>query len=217
MKDDAQLKSDVSAELAWDAAVNATRVGVSVARGVVTLSGQVETYLQKHAIERAVRRVSGVRGIALDLSVSIAPEHQRSDTDIARAALDILHWHSQVPEDRIKVEVEDGYVTLTGEVDTPYQLTQAERSIRPLTGIMGVSNRITLKPRADAQAIHQEIEAAFARHAQREARHIAVSVEGGVVTLRGNVDTLAERDAALGTARAAAGVVRVVDQIQVGD
>ena len=217
MKTDQQLKSDVIAELVWDPAVNATRVGVAVNKGVVTLGGEVETYLEKHAVERAVRRVAGVRGIALDLQVRLAPGHERGDADIAQAAVAALDWHSLVPQDKVKAAVEDGWVTLTGEVDWAYQSASAEQCIRPLIGVKGVNNQIRLKQRASPQDIRAGIESALTRHAQREARHIAIDVDGGVVTLRGEVESMAERDAVTGTARAAKGVVRVIDRLEVVD
>lgn len=215
MKTDQELKSDVSAELAWDPTINATRIGVAVRNGVVTLSGEVETYLQKHAVERAVRRIAGVRGIALDLDVYLAPDDKRSDAEVAQAALQALTWHSLVPDDRVKVAVDDGWVTLTGEVDWGYQSASAEQCVRPLVGVRGVTNELRLKQRANPADIRSDIEAALMRHAQREAKHIEVDVDGGVVTLRGKVDTLADHEAALGTAHAAKGVTRVVDQIEV--
>lgn len=215
MKTDLQLKADVTAELVWDPAVNATNVGVAVKDGIVTLGGVVDTYLQKHAVERAVRRVSGVRGIAVDLDVRLAPDHKRSDAEIAQAALHALRWHSLVPDDRLKVEVEDGWVTLTGEVDWAYQSASAEQCLHPLVGVKGVTNKIQLQQRASPVELKQDITAAFARHAQREANHIEIDVEGGVITLTGEVDSLAEHDAAIGTAYAAKGVTRVIDRLQV--
>jgi osmotically-inducible protein OsmY len=215
MKTDLQLKSDVTAELVWDAAVNPTRIGVAVRNGVVTLSGEVETHLEKHAVERAVRRVGGVRGIALDLQVRLAPAHERSDADVAQAAVAALAWHSLVPEDKVKVAVEDGWVTLTGEVDWGYQSASAEQCVRPLIGVKGLSNQIRLKQRASAQDLRAGIESALTRHAQREARHISIEVDDGIVTLRGEVGSMAEREAALGTAVAAKGVTRVIDKLEV--
>ncbi|HSV84907.1 MAG TPA: BON domain-containing protein [Ramlibacter sp.] len=217
MKTDQQLKTDVNAELVWDPAINATRIGVAVKNGVVTLSGEVETYLQKHAVERAVRRISGVRGIALDLDVHLAPGERRSDAEIAQAALDALTWHSLVPDDKVKVAVDDGWVTLTGEVDWGYQSASAEQCIRPLIGVRGVSNQLRLKQHANPADIRSDIESALTRHAQREAKHIAVDIEGGVVTLRGEVGSMAEHDAALGTAYASKGVTRVIDKLEVVD
>ncbi|MEJ8837295.1 BON domain-containing protein [Ramlibacter sp. AN1133] len=216
MKDDSQLQSDIQAELAWDPGVNADRVVVGVRDGVVTLSGVVDTCLQKRAAELAVRRVSGPRGLALELQVQLPPELRRSDTEIAQAALHALDWHSHVPEDSVDVRVEDGWVTLTGEVDWSYQSASAEQCVHPLMGVRGVTNAIRLRRRADPEQLRDEIAAAFARRAQRDASHIAIEVEGSVVTLTGRVTSLAEHDAAIGTAFAAKGVTRVVDRLQVG-
>lgn len=216
MKTDSQLKDDVTAELAWDPSINAAAIGVMVKDGLVTLTGHLDTYAEKHAVERAVRRVSGVRGIALELDVKLAPEHQRSDSDIAQAAIAALRWHSLVPDDHVRVEVEDGWVKLTGEVDWPYQFSSAEQCIRPLTGVRGVTNLVSIKPRVSEKDVAGQITAALTRHAEREAKHIAVEVEGSVVTLTGDVNSLAEHDAAIGAAFATRGVSQVVDKLQVG-
>jgi len=173
--------------------------------------------MQKHAVERAARRVGGVRGIAMDLEVRLAPGHARMDAEIAQTAVHALRWHSLVPEDKVKVEVENGWVTLTGEVDWGYQSASAEQSVRPLVGVKGIANEIRLKQRANPADLRADLVAAFTRHARREANHISIDVEGGVVTLLGTVDTLAERDAAIGTAYAAKGVTRVVDRLDVAN
>lgn len=215
MKSDAQIRQDVQAELAWEPAVEAARVGVAVKDGVVTLSGTMTTYMEKWAVERAVRRVAGVRGIAVDLEVSLAPNHKRNDTEIAQAALQALRWHTLVPPEKVQIQVEDGWVTLSGEVDWGYQLRAAEHCVQPLTGVRGVTNQITVPAAVDGQLIRKQIESALTRHAQREAGRIAISVDKGVVTLKGTVDSMAEHDAAIGTASAARGVARVVDQLEV--
>ncbi len=216
MKSDSQLKADVIDELAWDPAINATGIGVMVRDGVVTLTGHLDSFAEKHAVESAIQRVEGVRGIALELDVKLSAEHKRSDTEIAQAAATTLKLNSLVPSDRVKVKVEDGWVTLTGEVDWSYQLARAEQCIRPLSGVRGLDNRITIKPRASSKDIGEQITAALTRQAMREARHISVEVEGGVVTLKGTVHSLAEREAAVGAAFAAQGVARVVDRLKVG-
>lgn len=215
MKSDLQIKSDVTDELVWDPAVNSTNVGVAVRDGIVTLSGTVDSYIQKHAVERAARRVAGVRGLALDLEVRLAPGHQRTDTEIAQAALHALRWHSLVPEAHVDVEVEDGWVTLRGELDWAYQSASAEGAVRPLVGVRGVTNEIRLVQHANAERIRGDIAEALKRHAQREAGRIAIDVEGGVVTLHGQVHSLAEHEAAMGTAFAAKGVTRVIDRLEV--
>jgi osmotically-inducible protein OsmY len=215
MKTDMQLKADVTSELAWDPSINAAGIGVIVKDGVVTLTGHLDSFAEKHAVEKAVRRVCGVRGIAVELDVSLSADRKRTDAEIAQAAIDALRWHSWVPHDRIKVQVEDGWVTLTGEVDWRYQLASAEQSVRTLIGVRGLTNKITIKPHARQNDISAEITGALTRQAQREASNIQVGVDGGVVTLTGKVHSLAEHDAAIGAAWATRGVGRVVDSLQV--
>ncbi|ABM37608.1 BON domain-containing protein [Polaromonas naphthalenivorans] len=216
MKTDSQLKANVIDELAWDPAINATGIGVMVTDGVVTLTGHLNSFAEKEAVERAIQRVDGVRGIALELDVKLSAEHKRSDSEIAQAAATSLRLNSLVPYDKIKVLVENGWVTLSGEVDWSYQLVRAEQCIRPLAGVHGIYNRIAIKPRASGRNIGEQITAALTRQAMREARHISVEVEGGVVTLKGTVHSLAEREAAVGAAFSAQGVSRVVDKLKVG-
>ena len=216
MKTDAHLKADVTEELAWDPAVNATGIGVAVKDGVVTLTGHLDSYAEKHAVERAVHRVAGVRGIALELDVKLAPEHKRSDSEIAQAAATALQLNSLVPDEKIQVQVENGRVILTGEVDWGYQLASAEQCVRPLAGVRGLSNRITIKSLASSKDVGAQITAALTRQAAREAKHITVEVEGSVATLWGKVHSLAEREAAVGAAFSARGVSRVVDKLEVG-
>lgn len=215
MKTDMQIKEDVAAELAFDPASDATRVGIVVKDGIVTLSGTMTTYVQKWAVERAVRRVAGVRGIALDLEVALAPGHKRNDSEIADAAVRALSWNAALPEGKVRVEVEDGWVRLTGDVDWLYQSRAAERSVETLLGVRGLTNEIQVRTSADSQRIRDQILAAFTRHAHREALRISIDVDHGTVTLKGKVDSMAEHDAALGTANAAPGVARVVDRLAV--
>ena len=215
MKTDKQLRADVTDELAWDPAVNAAGIGVIVCNGVVTLTGHLDSFAEKHAAERAVRRVAGARGIAVELDVKLAPAHKRSDSEIAQAATAAVSWHALVPVDRVKVEVENGWVTLSGEVDWSYQYASAEQCIRPLVGVRGLTNAITIKARASNLDVGEQIAAALRRHAEREAHHIGVEIEGSVVTLRGSVHSLSEHDAAVGAAFSAKGVSRVVDKLEI--
>lgn len=215
MKSDLQLKADVADELAWDRSVNAAHVGVAVKEGVVTLSGHLESFAEKHAAERAARRVAGVRGIALDLDVKPTSGHQRSDSEIAQAATAALRLNSLVPDGKVKVEVEDGWVTLTGEVDWRYQFASAEQCVRPLAGVRGLFNQVTIRPRVQGDDIARQIAAALARQAEREARHIGIDVDGAIVTLSGKVHSMAEHDAAVGVAFSVRGVSRVIDRLQV--
>jgi osmotically-inducible protein OsmY len=215
MKTDLQLKDDVLSELAWDPAVHAQAIDVTVKDGVVALSGHLGTFAEKRAVEKAVRRVTGVRGLALDLDVQLAPEHRRTDSDIARAALAALRWHAWVPHERLHVQVEDGWVTLTGQVDWHYQLASAEQCIRPLLGVRGITNRIAVKSPVIESEVSRQIVGALTRHAQREANRIDVDVQGSVVTLAGTVDSLPEHDAVVAVANATRGVSRVVDHLAI--
>lgn len=215
MKTDAQLKDDVVTELEWDPSIHASQIGVGVKNGVVTLTGHLDTYQEKHAIEKAVGRVEGVRAIAIELDVKLESGHKRSDTEIAVAAESALKWHSQIPAQRIQVKVEKGWITLKGEVDWDYQRKNAEKAVRPLVGVVGVINSITLKEAVAPADVASSIRNAFARHAEREAKKIEVSVRGTTITLRGTVDSLAERTAAVGAAWAAPGISNVVNEIEV--
>lgn len=215
MKTDAQLKKDVEAELDWDPSVNASNVGVAVNGGVVTLSGHIDSYAEKHAIERAVQRVEGVSATAVELDVKLAPGHLRSDSEIAAAAEATLHWHTHIPANDLKVRVEKGYLTLSGEVDWEYQRREAEKALRHLTGVVGVVNAITLKPQTTPTNISQLIRDALTRQAASEAKRIDVAIKGTTVTLSGNVHSWSERAAAQGAAWSAPGIAQVVNQLAV--
>lgn len=216
MKTDQDLEFDIAAELLWDPAVTVAGLDVTVKDGVATIKGEVGSFAQNDAVASAAHRVSGLRGLVLQLEVKLQPDHKRSDEELRAAALSALHWNSLVPDDQVRVEVEDGWVTLMGEVDFDYQRVSAEQCIRPMVGIGGLDNKITLKAHADAGDIGLAISAALARHARREASRIAVEVEGDVVTVRGKVGSLPEHEAAIGTARATQGVTHVVDKLLVG-
>lgn len=215
MKTDTQLKKDVLAELEWDPAVDATRIGVAVNNGVVLLTGHLDTFGEKHAVEKAVQRVAGVKAIAVEMDVKLEPHHQRSDAEIAAAIETAFSWHALIPEDRIQVKVEKGWVTLTGEVDWNYQRHNAEVVVRPVTGVVGVSNNVALRERDASEYVAQRIQDALTRYAQEQAQNIKVLVEAGTVTLRGTVATLAERDAVQAAAWSAPGISRVVNELRV--
>lgn len=215
MKTDAQLKKDINDELDWEPSVNATHIGVAVDRGVVTLTGHIDTYAEKAAIERAVQRVQGVQAIAMELDVKLAPNHQRSDTELAQLLQTSLQAQALVPASRISLKVEHGWVTLSGEVDWDYQRSNAERTVHQTLGVVGVSNRITLKPRTMPTDVSNRIKDALARQAEREARAIEVAIAGSTATLRGTVHSWAERNAAQGAAWSAPGVTLVVNELRV--
>jgi osmotically-inducible protein OsmY len=175
MKTDAQLKQDVIAELAWEPSVNASKIGVEVEGGIVTLAGHVDSYTEKVHAERAAQRVPGVKALAVEMEVKLPGSDQRTDADIARSAENVLEWNSCLPNS-VKVKAEKGKITLSGEVEWNYQRKGASDAVRYLTGVTGVSDEIAIKPRASVSAVKSDIEAALKRHAQAEAQHITVDV-----------------------------------------
>ena len=217
MKTDAELKKDVVDELAWDPAVNASAVGVAVRDGVVTLTGHLDTYAEKAAVERVLKRVGGVKAIALELDVRLAPGHVRSDTDIARAAEQALGWNSLVPATKVRVIVDKGWVTLQGQLEWDYQRQSAEKAVRALVGVVGLSNEIAITPRAAPADVTRRIREALTRQAQREVKHLDVQVNGATVTLQGQVHSWHERNAAQGAAWSAPGVVQVINELSIVD
>lgn len=215
MKSDAQLKNDVMEELAWDPAVRAEGIGVAVSEGVVTVTGHLETFAEKTAVERTLRRVDGVRAMALELDVRLAPQHRRGDTEIAAAARHALAWQTVAPADQVRIAVEGGWITLTGEVDWDFQRQAACKAVRSLTGVVGVSNEIRIRMRVTPEKLAARIEDALKRHAVRAAHKMQIEVRDGTVTLRGSVQSLQERKAVQGTAFAAPGVREVVNELRV--
>lgn len=215
MKSDEQLKKDVEAELEWDAAINATHIGVAVKDGVVTLAGHLDTFTEKRLVERAVQRVAGLRALAVELDVKLAADHVRNDSEIARGIETAFQWSTLVPADRIKVKVEDGWVTLTGDVEWDYQRNKAESAVRPLIGVVGITNRISLKAPASPTNITNRIRDALKRQAEREANAIEVTVQDGTVTLEGTVHSWVERAAVQGAAYSAPGIAQVVNKLHV--
>ncbi|MDM0078609.1 BON domain-containing protein [Variovorax sp. J2P1-59] len=217
MKSDAMLRSDIVAELNFDPAVtvNATDIGVIVKDGVVTLSGHPTSHAEKHAIERAVQRVKGVKALAVEMSVRIPAGGERTDADIAAAAENALEWNVLVPDDAVHPMVEDGWVTLNGRVEWDYQRRAAEVAVRNLLGVKGVTDLVEVKARFTPADVERKITEALQRQADRDARHIQVLVNGGQVTLRGTVKSWAERRAAQGAAWSAPGVANVVNNLLV--
>jgi len=215
MKTDRDLQEEVLLELDWEPSVDASRIGVEVGDGVVTLSGKVASYAQKWAAERAAKRVPGVRSLAIELEVALPGDFKRTDTDIARAAISAIEWNASIPKDAIKVMVENGWITLSGKVEWAFIRAAAEASVRGLLGVVGVVNRITITPHVQPRDIKTKIEAALYRRAHFDASAIKVDVSKGIVTLNGEVDSLAERDAIELAAWSAPGVQSVVDHLTV--
>jgi len=215
MKTDTQLQLDVIAELKWEPSINAAQIGVEVKNGIVTLVGHVSSYAEKLGAERAAQRVSGVKALAIEMDVKLSGLTQRTDADIAGSVESVLRWMTSLPKDRIKVMVEQGWVTLSGEVDWDYQRQDAARGVRHLAGVTGVSDQIAIKPKVSLGAVKSDIEAALKRRAHADAQKISVEIRGSDVTLSGTVHSWSEREAARHSAWGSPGVHNVVDHMTI--
>ncbi len=216
MKNDFDLKRDVLEELKSEPRVNAAEIGIIVKDGVVTLTGFVDRLPQKWGADRAAKRVSGVKAVVNELKVRLPAFDQRNDADIARAALLALEWDSLVPHENIKVRVQDGCVTLSGEVRHYFQKQAAEHIVHRLTGVKEVHNEITIQPsEVNREKIRKEIESAFIRNAALDAGRITVEAFEGKVILRGSVRSLNEREEADRVARSSPGVTEVENYITI--
>ena len=211
IRTDQEIQKDVLAELKWDAQVQPNEIGISVKDGVVTLTGWVDSYLKKWAAEEAAHRVMGVRAVANDIEVKLATE--RTDPDIAEAAVRALEWDASVPSDKIHVTVSKGWVTLKGEVEWQFQRQDAERVVRRLAGVKGVSNLITVKPHTTATELKKKIEDALVRNAEIDADRITVEVQGTKAILKGTVRSWAEREEAERVVWSAPGIYSVENRI----
>jgi len=203
-------------ELEWDTRVDESKIGVSVANGVVTLVGTVDDYAQVLCAERAAHRVAGVLDVANDLEVRTRGEVGRTDAEIAVSVRRALESHVLVPEQKIRSTVSDGWVTLEGDVDYFSEKEDAESAVRYLVGVRGITNDIEIKPpRVLPYDVMKSIEEALTRHVHRETKHIKLDVQDGRVTLSGVVPTWAEKKAILGAARQTPGVRSVEDLLKV--
>lgn len=215
MKSDEEIRKDVEDELRWDPDIDITDVAIGVKDGVVSLNGFVPSYAMKSASEAAVKRVGGVVAVANDIEVRVPAIDQRPDPDIARDAVQTLRAQLPYSSQHIRVIVQDGWITLEGEVEWNYQRERAEDAVRWTKGVKGAVNAIQVKPRVAPTDIKKKIEEAFRRHAELDADQIEVEAHDDEVILRGTVHSWSEREEAERAAWAAPGVKRVVDQLAI--
>jgi osmotically-inducible protein OsmY len=213
MKTDYQIQKDVMAQLNWEPLLNASRIGVAVKNGVVTLSGMVDTYTKKMEAEKATKKVNGVRAVAVDIQVGVSPIFKKTDTEIAESVLHALRLHTAVMEDRIRIKVENGVVTLEGEVEWEYQRKAAVHAIENLPGVRDVLNFIIVKPKILEKDLEQKINSAFHRNATIDAEKIIVETIGSKVILKGTVRSLAEKEDAEDAVWPAPGVTAVDNRL----
>jgi len=213
MNDDRVLQQRVMDELAFDPMVDAAHIGITARDGVVTLTGHAKSYAEKFAAERAARRVRGVKAVAQEIDVRLPSDKKTADDEIAARAVKILDWDVVIPRGSISVKVENGTVTLSGEVDWGYQRAEAEHDVHRLSGVNLIVNQIRVRPQTQPQDVKAKIAAAFERTAEHDAAAITVDVRNGVVNLGGKVQSWLERDEALRAAWSVPGVTSVEDHI----
>jgi len=216
MKTDSDLQTDVMNELKWDSSLNkASEIGVSVADGIVSLFGSVDNYSQKRSAEKATLRVAGVKAIAEGIDVKLMIGNERTDAEIAQASVSSLKWNSSIPDDAVKVKVENGWVTAEGKVDRAFQRSAVHTAIAHLMGVKGVNNFVTIAPTVSPSDVQHQITAAFERSATIDAKQITVENKGNGVVLGGTVRSYTEKNDAEDAAWHAPGVSAVQNNIQV--
>lgn len=215
LRSDADIQAEVLSELKWEPRVQATEIGVAVKDGVVTLTGFVDSYTKRWAAEDATHRVRGVKAVANDIEIRLGVGGERTDPEIAAAAARALQWDALLVPEKIDVTVSKGWITLRGTVDWQYKKHEAERVVRNLSGVKGVSNLIDVRPKVQPAEIRKQVEQALVRSAQTDAGRISVEVDGNKVTLKGTVRAWVERQEAERAAWRAPGVMTVDNRITV--
>lgn len=215
MSDDKRLKHDVLAELAWEPRITAAHIGVTANAGVVTLSGHVESFVEKRAAEEATARVKGVRAVAEEIEVRLPTDAKRGDEEIAAAAIERLGWDVSIPHDAVKVMVEEGLIILSGQVDWHFQKEAAAHDVYGLFGVVGVSNQIAIKQRVNVSNVSDDIMHALHRSWFFDPKAVTVSADGGKIRLTGVVPSWHDRQVAADTAWAAPGAISVENDIAV--
>jgi len=215
MKSDVEILKDVQEELKWDPYLSSSEIGASVKNGIVTLTGIVDAYWKKISAENAVKKISGVTAVVQKIEVKLSESGKRKDTDIAEAIQSAFRWSVLVPKDKIKVKVENGWVTLEGSVEWDFEKNAAQRAVEKLEGVSGVINNIKVAPKVTPGEIKQKIRSAFFRSATVDSDRVTVDVDGGTVTLRGKVRSWAERKEAEREAWLAPGVTKVINDIEI--
>lgn len=215
MKTDSEIQKDVLEELKWEPSIKASEIGVAVTNGIVTLTGYVDTFSKKKQAEKAVLRVAGVKAVAEDIVVKLLNSSKKTDTEVAEAVVNALKWHSSVQEDRIKVAVESGWVTVEGDVDWAFEREAVKLAIENLVGVRGITNLITIIPRVTSNDVKAKITAAFHRNATLDANNIAIETVGSKVVLTGTVRSFAEKQDAGLAASKAPGITGVENDLEV--
>ncbi|TYB79494.1 BON domain-containing protein [Bizionia myxarmorum] len=215
MKTDLEIKQDVLEQIEWQNKLDKTQIGVIVNDGIVTLTGLVFSYAIKLEVIDAVKKVAGVKAIAEEIKVGYISTLNKTDTEIANTAIKMIEWNASVPNNKVIVEVENGFITLSGTLEHAFQRDAAKRTVEYLTGVKGVTNNITLQQIIEPKDVQEKINRAFVRSAVIDALNITVEVTNNTVKLTGKVHSISEKEEAQKVAFNAPGVYEVQNEIEI--